>query len=277
MRRVRALLALLLPLLAGCIGEEREQALGDQIAMQASQQLALVTDSALNRYVQTLGIELARVSARPELPYRFYIIDSPAVNAFALPGGHIYINRGLLERTENVSELAAVLAHEIAHVAERHGAEMLERRLRTGSVVSVLYRLFLGDEPSLIRESALRISDAAWSAHHSRSDELEADRLAIEYVDRAGLDPTGMTTFLSGLLREEEQDPRFLAPWFATHPMTGERIARAQQFIQELPAHPGQRRTRDVASYGRFLERLNALPPPPLLLPPGHPSVEGGS
>ena len=103
------------------------------MAAQVTQQLPLVEDPLLNAYVRRLGLLLAGESERPGLEYEFYIINSAMVNAFALPGGHIYLTRGLIERTENGAELAGVLAHEIGHVAARHGIQKLERHLRTGS------------------------------------------------------------------------------------------------------------------------------------------------
>lgn len=270
MKRLR-FAVVLVPLLAACVGEQRERALGDQLATQLNMQLPLVSDPGVNRYVTSVGLELARASKRPDLPYHFYIIDSPSVNAFALPGGHIYLNRGLIERTENVSELAAVLGHEVGHVAARHGAEMVERRLRTGSLVTLMYRLVLGDEPSLLRESAIRMGSAAWSAGHSRADELEADELAVGYLVRAGLDPGGITSFLTGLMRDEPDEPGGIAPWFSTHPVTDERIERARREIREVPEANRSELARDVASYPRFLQRVRSLAPPPL--PPGHPPI----
>ncbi|MDQ3555328.1 MAG: M48 family metallopeptidase [Gemmatimonadota bacterium] len=261
---------LFLPLLAGCIGEERERTLGNQLAQHINEHIPLVQDPAVTLYVQSIGTQIARSSARPDLQYRFYVVNSPEVNAFALPGGHVYLNRGLIERTEDYSQLAAVLGHEIGHVAARHGVQMLERQLRTGSLVSMLYRLTLGGEPGLLRESAIGVGDAVWSARHSRADELEADRLAVRYLLDAGVDPRGMTRFLSDLMRDEyAEDASELAAWFATHPITRERIDHSHRQIGKL-AVPAPALTRDVKSYPVFLTRLRALPPP-LLLPPGLP------
>lgn len=263
MRGGRALLVLLLALLSGCITEEREQELGDQIAAQINAHLPLVRDPALNRYVNRLGNLIARESARPDVPYRFYIVDSPEVNAFALPGGHIYVNRGLIERTESVSQLAGVLAHEIGHVAARHGAEMMERRLRTGALVSTLYDLILGTEPALLDQRALQMGRALWVASHSREAEEEADKLAVEYLVAAGVDPRGIITLLAGLLQEEKETGVPHLGWFATHPMTADRIALTRREIrEELPEDP-RALASDIPSYTLFLRRLEALPPPP--------------
>lgn len=265
-RLARALGAALLPaaLLAGCVSEATEQQVGDQVAAQVNARLPLVRDPALLVYVNRIGRLIARNSDRPEVPYRFYIINSQAVNAFALPGGHIYVNRGLIERTDNVSELSAVLAHEIGHVAARHGARTLERQLRTGSLSSILYRTILGGEPEILDQTALRMGGALWTASHSRKAELEADELAVEYLIDSGVDPRGIVTFLNGLLREEASTARPTPEWFSTHPMTADRIARTRKDIRkELPEAP-PRLARDIASYPAFLERLRSLPPSPV-------------
>ncbi|HEX2190014.1 MAG TPA: M48 family metallopeptidase, partial [Longimicrobiaceae bacterium] len=266
--------ALLAPaLLAGCVSEDTEQQLGDRVAAQVNATLPLVRDRALNLYVNRLGRLIARNSDRPDVPYRFYIVDSPAVNAFALPGGHVYVNRGLIERTDNVAELSAVLAHEVGHVAARHGARTLERQLRTGSMSSILYRVILGGEPEILDQTALRMGPALWTASHSRKAEIEADRLAVEYLIDSGVDPRGILSFLNGLLREEAGSTRAspATAWFSTHPMTRERIDRTRRDIRrELPdAPPGL--AKDIASYPAFLERVRELPPSPVPYPVPHP------
>ncbi|HEU4455796.1 MAG TPA: M48 family metallopeptidase [Longimicrobium sp.] len=255
--------ALALPLLAGCISEEREVALGDQIAANVNARVPLVRDVPLNLYVNELGRMLAKKSARPELRYHFYIVDTDAVNAFALPGGHIYINRGLIQRTENVSELAGVLAHEIAHVAARHGAKNLQRQMRTSSMSGLLYQTILGRKP-LLDQQALRLGNQLWTAAHSRSDEAEADRLAVEYLLDTGVDPRGMLTLFGQLLEEERTEPHGTASaWFGSHPNTVERIAVTRDRIGELlPEHRGENLASNNDSYPMFLRRLYDLPPP---------------
>jgi predicted Zn-dependent protease len=255
--------ALLLPVLAGCVNERQEREMGERIAAQVNMQLPLVHDPVLHRYVNQLGNVIARESGRPGLQYRFYIVNSDAVNAFALPGGHVYVNRGLIERTENVAELSAVLAHEIGHVAARHGAEMMERQLRTGSVVGILYNLILGTEPAILDQRALQMGRALWTASHSREAELEADELAVEYMIEAGVDPAGMISLLTGLLHEELQEGEAFPQWFSTHPMTEERIDVAKREIADEAKDAGRNPralARDIPSYPAFLRRVRDLP-----------------
>jgi predicted Zn-dependent protease len=257
-----AVAAALLPLLAGCINEQREQQIGNRIAAEINSQVPMVDDAAVVTYVNQLGGMIARKSARPEVQYRFYVVDTDAVNAFALPGGHIYVNRGLIERTRNVSELSGVLAHEIGHVAARHGARNLQRQLRTGSMVSILYRLILGREPELLDQDALNLGGALWSAANSRADEEEADRLAVDYLVRTGVDPEGMVTFLNALLKEEAEQPgvQLAIPWFSTHPTTQSRITKTRSHIDEAEDGAARELARNNASYPAFLARIKALP-----------------
>ena len=268
-------LLLALPLLAGCISEEREKALGDQIAANINARVPLVQDAPLTLYINELGRMIARHSERPDLQYRFYIVDTGGINAFALPGGHIYINRGLIERTRNVSELAGVLAHEIGHVAARHGAENLQRHMRTSSMSSLLYQIILGREP-LIDQQALQLGTHLWAAAHSRADEAEADRLAVGYLIDTGVDPRGMLTLFTTLLEEEQQLPTGSAAgqWFSTHPNTEQRLAETRQRIQVVLPQVGtgsaeERKALavDNASYPQFLRRLRELPPSPMMFP----------
>jgi beta-barrel assembly-enhancing protease len=258
-----AVLALALLSLVGCVSETREQELGDAIAGDINERIPLIRDPLLNAYVSRIGEQLVKVSDRPEVPYSFYIINSAEVNAFALPGGHIYITRGLIARTESGNELAGVLAHEIGHVAARHGIQKLERHLRTGSLVGVMYRLILGGEPAILQQNALQLAGVLWSATHSRQDEAEADRLAVRYMLRSGVDPEGMLSLLGTLVEEEHRDDRRMAEWFSTHPLTEDRIVHIQSVIAEKTGDtPPEVRVR-IPSYGLFLRRLALLPPPP--------------
>ncbi|HEX5724919.1 MAG TPA: M48 family metallopeptidase [Longimicrobiaceae bacterium] len=271
--RARGVLPLLAgaALLSGCISEQREMALGDQIAAHINAQVPLVQDGPLNLYVNDLGRMIARHSERPELSYRFYIIDTQAMNAFALPGGHVYVNRGLIERTRNVSELAGVLAHEIGHVAARHGAKNLQRRMRTGSMASFLYQMILNREPILDQE-ALGVGGDLWFAANSRRDEREADRLAVGYLVQSGVDPKGMVSLFEALIEEERVHPEGeAAGWFSTHPATAERLRFTRRHIGEVLPVRGPALAIDNASYPQFLRRLRTLPPAPMLLPVPHP------
>lgn len=268
-RGVAALAAALA--LTGCVTEQREVALGNQIATQINAQVPLVQDAPLNLYINDLGRLIARHSERPDLQYYFYIVDSPALNAFALPGGHIYVNRGIIERTQNVSELAGILAHEIGHVAARHGAENLQRQMRTRSMAATMYQLILNRKP-LLDQEALDLGGALWQAQNSRADEQEADRLAVGYLVRTGVDPRGMLSLFSALWEEEQQMPASeQVGWFSTHPGTAARMQATRQQIRALPEAKKPLATNNE-SYAAFLRRLSEQPPAMgIVMPPGHP------
>lgn len=271
--RARRLVPLLLLLLAGaCVSERREQEMGDLMAADINAQLPLVQDPVLTAYVSSLGRVLAKVSERPRLDYRFYVINSSTVNAFALPGGHIYLTRGLIEQTRSGAELAAALAHEIGHVAERHGVAKMERQLRTGSLVGVLYNVILGGEPDILRRDALQLAGALWSAQHSREDEQQADAKAVHYLLKAGIDPEAMLSLLRKLVAVEIQDSSVVAGWFSSHPLTTERIAVAESEIEEERDETSAEQDAPLAAlpdylarYPLFLARMDSLPEPPLL------------
>jgi len=251
----------LLPMLGACISEKRELELGDQIAHEVNANVPLVKDGPLNAYVTDLGRLLASRSQRPDLHYHFYIVDTESVNAFALPGGHIYVNRGLIQRTRNVSELAGVLAHEIGHVAARHGAKNLQRQMRTRSMSRFLYQTILGREP-LLGEEALDIAGSLWMAAHSRADEEEADRLAVQYLIDTGVDPRGMLTLFDDFEREDAARPSSpLGSWFATHPATGDRLTATRSVIRDRLRGHTQELAVQLPSYRAFMRRLGELPP----------------
>jgi predicted Zn-dependent protease len=262
-----ALALLALPALSGCVDEAREKALGAQIAASINARVPLVQDVPLNLYVNDLGQLLARHSERPDLQYHFYIVDTDAVNAFALPGGYIYVDRGLIQRTRDVSELAGVLAHEIGHVALRHGAKNLQRQMRTSSMSTVLYRTILGRDP-LLDQQALQLGNELWAAGHSRADEAAADSEAVRYMIASGVDPRGMLSLFNELMVEERQEPQAAnVEWFSTHPNTARRLTATEHTIARLMPRPAPRLARNNTSYPLFLARMAMLPPPPPLLP----------
>ena len=255
--------------LGACVNERQEQQIGDRVAAQVNAQVPMVHDAALNAYVTGLGRSITRNSGRPGVPFKFYIVDTDQVNAFALPGGHVYVNRGLTERTRSQAELAAVIAHEVAHVAARHGVRNLQRQLRTSSLVSVMYRMILGREPEILDQDALNLGGALWSASNSRAEESEADQLAVKYLIRSGVDPHGMVKLLRRLLAEEKSNPGpgEQVAWFASHPTTESRVRNTEREIRaDLPT-PNPRLMLDVPGFPLFLARMRQLPPPPIPVP----------
>ena len=180
--------------------------------------------------VQGIGQRLARTSDRQDVPYQFGVVREKSINAFTLPGGTIYVHTGLVEKA-NDDELAAVLAHEVGHVAARHAAKHLQADLGFTVLTQIAGAAGVGPGSAQLAESLYGL----FRNGYSRQDELEADRLGIRYTLRAGYDPEGMITFFEKMLAEEPEDPlaRSLV-WQQTHPLTTERIAQAKKEIEQL-------------------------------------------
>ncbi|HSJ63145.1 MAG TPA: M48 family metallopeptidase [Gemmatimonadaceae bacterium] len=264
-RRLRG--ALVVPALLGCaeadaISLDEERALGEDLAGQVAMRLPLVRDSAAAAFVRQLGRGLAARIDSTGRQYEFVLVDSRVVNAFAIPGGFIFINRGIVERASNASELAGVVAHEIGHVVARHSVEALQRERSANTLLGLVY-LLLQRQPSEGEQLAVQVVGGAWMARHSREDEREADRLALRVLTRAGLDPRGLPGFFSTLLAEERAQSPLVLQWFSTHPLTAERVAAADTLIATLPDDTLDRLRADLPEFQRVRERLLALPPPP--------------
>ena len=168
------------------MSEAQEIQLGQEMDVQVSREMGLYDDPALQRYIQDVGLRLARTSERPNLPWHFAVIDEPAVNAFALPGGYIYLTRGILPFLDNEAELAGVLGHEIGHVTARHAAQQYTKATSAGIGVTLLSIFVPEARPfQSITETALGVL----FLKHGRDDELEADRLGVQYSATSGWNP----------------------------------------------------------------------------------------
>lgn len=252
---------------SGCISDEKEREIGTTMAAEVNPHLPILQNPLLNAYVSKVGRQLGEVSDRPELDYHFYIVNTDIVNAFALPGGHVYVTRGLIERTRTGPEFAGALAHEIGHVAARHGIRQLQRELRTGSLVNVLYNTILGGEPTLLKENSLQLASIVWTAQHSRRDEEEADRLAVEYLQQAGVDPHGVVSLLESFLEDESQGPDdfgTLETLISMHPLTRDRITEAERDIERLDPADTPKANLDLGSYEIFRTLVARSAPQPM-------------
>lgn len=243
------------------ISQQQEIELGQQYAAEINRELPIVDDAVVNRYINLLGSQIARQGDR-QIEYTFYVVNTDAVNAFAIPGGFIYINRGLIEQTDNLAELAGVMAHEIAHVEERHGVEQLERMQRANLGLNLAY-ILLGRTPGTLEQGAIQIGGAAIFASYSRSAEAEADAVAVNLLVGAGINPTGLVTFFMELLEERERRPSTLEQWFSTHPLTEDRIAAVRQDVNRIPASTLNQLTVNSAQYEEMKARLRQYPAPP--------------
>jgi beta-barrel assembly-enhancing protease len=242
------------------VSEQQEIQMGQQYAAEINRQLPIVDDPQIHRYINQLGSQIQRQPGARDIPYTFYVVNIEEINAFAVPGGFVYLNRGLIERTRNLSELAGVVAHEIGHVEARHSAEMLERAQAAEAGV-MIGSVLLGVPPTGVAGAAVNIGAQAYFAHHSREAENEADAIAVRLLPQAGIDPAGLVTFFKELLDERQRSPSQLEQWFSTHPLTEERIANVREMIRALPPQGNLQVTS--RAYTDFRTRVSQLPPPP--------------
>ncbi len=244
------------------VSEQQELQVGRQYAAEINRQLPIVDDPQIHRFLNQLGDRIQRQPGARDIPYTYYVVNIEEINAFAIPGGFVYINRGLIERTDNLAELAGVVAHEIGHVEARHSAEMMERA-QTAEAGLILGSILLGAPPGGVAGAAVDLGAQAYFSHHSREAENEADAIAVRMLPVVGIDPNGLVTFFKELIAERERAPSQLEQWFSTHPLTEERIANVRALIRALPPHEGQSLQVTSRDYETFKARVRQLPPPP--------------
>lgn len=207
------------------ISEEQEIEIGKAAARQVEKENRLLRNQAVNGYVQALGERLARNSGRSNLSYHFKVIDRRDANAFALPGGYIYLHRGIIELAKNEGELAGVLAHEIAHVTERHGVEQAKKAQRIGLGLSLLDLILGGSRGSAESLAALGANLFAQGVFfkYSRDAEREADRVGVDILRRSGMNPRGMVTLFERMESLRKSRPKLVGGFFSSHPSLKER------------------------------------------------------
>ena len=252
-------------LLAGCgVSTQQEVQMGQQEAQQVSAQLPMVQDAVINNYVNALGQRIASRTSRADLQWQFQVVNSDMVNAFALPGGFIYVNRGVLARASNMSEVAGVLGHEIEHVVRRHSVKQMESAQGANVGVGILCAL-TGVCQSGVAQAAINIGGTAVFAKFSRTDEIQADEGGFRNVMAAGISPRGMYTFFQKLLAEEQQSGGggATAGWFADHPGTQDRLADIQRMLSQVPASQLNSLQSNDSEFANMKARLARLGPAP--------------
>jgi len=215
---------------------EKEIALGKQLASQVERQAKIINDPVIAEYVNRVGQNLVR-NSDAKVPFTIKVIDSEEVNAFALPGGFFFVNSGLVIKADNEAELAGVMAHEIAHVAARHGTRQATR----GEIaqMGMIPLIFMGGWTGYGLYQAASVLVPVGFLKFSRGFESEADMLGLEYMYKAGYDPTAFVDFFEKIETLEKRKPGTMAKVFSTHPPTDSRIQAAQKNIQEyLKAKP---------------------------------------
>src|SRR5256714_1138450 len=250
-------------LMAGCgVSQQQEVQMGQQEAQQVSAQLPMVQDAIIQNYVNNLGQRIARTTSRSDLNWQFQVVNSSTVNAFALPGGFIYINRGVLERASNMSEVAGVIGHEIEHVVRRHSVKQMEQAQGANVGVGILCAL-TGVCQSGLAQAAINVGGTAVFAKFSRTDEVQADEGGFSNLVRAGINPHGMLTLFQKLLAEEQSGSGAASAWFSDHPGTSDRIADIQRMLNQTPASTLNGLQTNYANFSTMKARLARLGPAP--------------
>ena len=211
---------------------ERETKIGRQLAAEVDQKAKFITDPVINEYINRIGQNIV-LHSDAKVPFTIKVIDSADVNAFALPGGFLYVNSGAILAADGEAEIAGVMAHEIAHVAARHGVEQASK----GTLLQYLSipLIFVGGPLGTIVQNAANILVPLTFLKFSRGAEEEADRLGLQYLWASGYDPTSILSFFEKLKAKEKKAPGALAKVFSTHPATGDRIDKARLLLTRFP------------------------------------------
>ncbi len=234
---------------------EKEIAMGKELAQEVERQAKIVDDPVIAEYVNRIGQNLVR-NSDAKVPFTIKVIDAEDVNAFALPGGFFFVNTGLILKAESEAELAGVMAHEIAHVAARHGTRQATRG--TLANFATIPLIFMGGWTGYgIRQAASVLVPMAF-LKFSRGFEEEADLLGLQYMYKAGYDPTAFVDFFERIQTLEKRKPGTLNKVFSTHPLTDDRIKKSQGNIQKiLEAKPEY--VVSTSEFDAVKDRLSAL------------------
>jgi predicted Zn-dependent protease len=244
---------------SGCaISRQQEIQMGNDYAAQINAELPLIRDAAVNNYLAALGRQLTNATSVRDLTWHFNIVNAKEVNAFAVPGGHIYINRGLIERATTMSQVASVLAHEIAHVTERHSVDQMQT-MQGANVGVALLCVLTNTCESAAGRTAINVGGSAALASFSRGDEAQADEVGLRLAVRAGIDPNGFPEMFRILLDERQRNPNAVEAFFSTHPLAEDRITSTRALIATYSAAQLRGLQRDSDAFQQFKRRLASL------------------
>jgi len=214
---------------------EKEVKLGRELAAEVDRQAKFVDDPMITEYVNRVGQNIV-LHSDTKIPFTIKVIDSDEVNAFALPGGFFYVNKGLLLAADNEAEVAGVMAHEIAHVAARHAVEN-QTKASLMEYLAMGTSIFLGGIPGMIFNNTAGLGMLGIFMKFSRGAEEEADKLGVQYMYAAGYDPSAMATMFEKLEAKNKKKPGFISRAFASHPAPPDRRAAALALAARFPEH----------------------------------------
>ena len=234
------------------VDEKEEVEIGRDMAARLLGAAPLAADEALQRYVNKVGRWLAAQTERPGLPWRFGVLEAPQLNAFATPGGHIFVTRGLVAHMANEAELAGVLAHEIAHVLRKHHLKAIQKSAQLELANTVVGTFSRSEGSANRREKLLAAGSELFARGLDKDDELEADRLGVVIAARGGYDAYGLPAVLQTLQAMNPEDSA-LALMFKTHPAPAERLDALEKMQPTLDAYAAQQQlaARFLGALGR--------------------------
>ena len=253
------LLATLASAAACSVSQDREVAIGAENAAEVESQVPLIHDSVIEGFVAGLGKSMASRTSRADLDWHFKVVNSPEVNAFALPGGFVYVNRGAIEQADRLDELAGIMGHEIGHVVRRHGVEQMQQRKR--GEIGLLFLCTLTRACSTVGgRIAVDVGAHAMSAHYSQKDEAQADSEGVLNTVHAGIDPEGLPAFFQALLEKQKVQPSQVEAFFSTHPTDQSRVAATRRQITRLQPPAGPELIKDSPEFHTIQARVREVP-----------------
>jgi predicted Zn-dependent protease len=235
------------------MSEAQEISIGQENHPQILREMGVYEDAELQRYVSDIGLRLAKSSERPDLPWHFTVVDQPVVNAFAVPGGFIYITRGILAYLDSEAQLVGVLGHEIGHVTARHSAQQYTRQIG-GTLGLVALGIFAPGVAQSFGELGAQALGLLF-LKYGRDDELQSDQLGAKYAAANDWDPRGVPAFLATLGRMREGSEKGIPNWLSTHPDPASRVEEIQPYAQQLAAG----RTSLVTDRDEYLRRIDGI------------------
>jgi predicted Zn-dependent protease len=238
------------------VSGEQEIEIGKQAHAHVRKQVRELRDAETAAYVRSIGQRLVPHAGGAKYPYTFSVADDRQLNAFALPGGPVWIHRGILQAARNESQLAGVMAHEIAHVSQRHAADQLTKVTVANWGLGLLGAVLGNDGGATAARIAAGFLANGVFLKFGRDDEREAARVGMQMVTRAGWDPRGMVELFAILRQEQKRDPGGVKTFFSTHPSPQDRIDR---LAADVARHRGGR--RDSARFQAVKARLQKMPP----------------
>lgn len=227
---------------------DQEWSMREDLHRQVLQEKRLVNSRSAQDYINRLGRRIAAQTPMGNMPWDFFVVEDSSVNAFNLPGGLVYVHSGLIAEADSLDQLAGVLAHEIGHGAARHGTQLMTRSYGYNLIAGLL----LGRDAGQGKQMLAQLVGAGVLTRYSRSAENEADRLGVEYAYRAGYNPYGAADFFRQLLSLRQRRPTRVEQFFASHPMTEDRISN----VERAASRYGRRGTRDTRDFQSFRSRF---------------------